>query len=451
MNKKWILLAPLCLLSMTAFGMDTNNILDGIVASYADAAKKWEVSIHVYATRLFFALLLIDITWQGIDAIIKQKDFTEILAELIRRFMVYGVFFTFLQFGADWAIAIVDSLRGIAGIASGVTSLYPSDIIELGVNIAAQMASTGSVTNPGDAMLGAILAFFSVICFALIAAEVVLALVIMWVKVYAGVIMLGLGGSRWTQDYAVNYFKTALGAGVKLFVIQLLVGIGLTVLTGWANGLQSGDPTMKEFLAVAAGVLVLYALIKSVGEVVQSMMSGQASTSNMTDIAIAGAIAGSAAVQQSVAKTAGTVKGAAAGAVGGAAATAAAYQLATAGAGGVAGKPVNITSGLNDIKSGGEKPASTLGSKVSSAAKTASGTAKNLAKAAGEDISARVQGKAGATSGTMGGRMAASMKDKAALAKMEDELQGEDSITSGQNKKGSKPSDTKASTDKKTK
>lgn len=451
MTKKWIWLAPLYLLSMTAYGVDTENILSGIVDVYAGAAKGWEDSIHIYATRLFFALLAIDLAWQGIDATIKQKDFTEILAELIRRFMVYGVFFTFLQFGSTWALAIVESLRNIASIAGGMETLHPSAILSLGIGIAGQMADAGGISNPADATLGAILALVTIILFALIAAELVLALVIMWVKVYAGVIMLGLGGSRWTQEYAVSYFKTALGAGVKLFVIQLLIGLGTTVLTSWAADLNAGNPKMTDFLAVAAGVIVLYALIKSVGEVVQSLMSGQASTSNMTDIAIAGAIAGSAAVQQSVAKTAGTVKGAAAGAVGGAAATAAAYQLATAGAGGVTGKPVNITSGLNDIKSGGEKPASTLGSKISSAAKTASGTAKNLAKAAGEDISARVQGKAGASSGTMGGRMAASMKDKAALARMESDVPGEDSITLGQNKKGSKPSNTKVSTNKKPK
>ncbi|MGS0066676.1 type IV secretion system protein, partial [Escherichia coli] len=34
---------------------------------------------------------------------------------------------------------------------------------------------------------------------------------IAWILLYAGVFFLGFGGSRWTSDMAINYYKTVLG------------------------------------------------------------------------------------------------------------------------------------------------------------------------------------------------------------------------------------------------
>jgi type IV secretion system protein VirB6/type IV secretion system protein TrbL len=33
-----------------------------------------------------------------------------------------------------------------------------------------------------------------------------------WVLAYGGVFFLGFGGSRWTSDLAINYYKTVLNA-----------------------------------------------------------------------------------------------------------------------------------------------------------------------------------------------------------------------------------------------
>lgn len=42
---------------------------------------------------------------------------------------------------------------------------------------------------------------------ALMAANILLALITDYVMLYAGIFILSFGGSKWTSDIAINYFK----------------------------------------------------------------------------------------------------------------------------------------------------------------------------------------------------------------------------------------------------
>ena len=43
--------------------------------------------------------------------------------------------------------------------------------------------------------------------------------------IYGGVFFLGFGGSRWTSDIAISYYKHILATGAELMVIPLLIRI----------------------------------------------------------------------------------------------------------------------------------------------------------------------------------------------------------------------------------
>jgi type IV secretion system protein TrbL len=60
----------------------------------------------------------------------------------------------------------------------------------------------------------------------LVGVNMLLLLISGWILAYAGSFFLGFGGSRWTSDMAITYFKTVLGVGAQLFAMVLLVGIG---------------------------------------------------------------------------------------------------------------------------------------------------------------------------------------------------------------------------------
>ena len=96
-----------------------------------------------------------------------------------------------------------------------------------------------SMFHPGDTVGLMIAALLILICFALITAFMVLALVESYVVISAGVLMMGFAGSRWTKEYAFKVMTYAVSVGAKLFILQLLIGVGETMIDGWVTADQA--------------------------------------------------------------------------------------------------------------------------------------------------------------------------------------------------------------------
>ena len=87
------------------------------------------------------------------------------------------------------------------------------------------------------------------IAYLAIAIQFVVAMVESYLVIGAGVIFLGFGGSRWTAAYVERYIAYAVSVGMKILVLYLLIGAGMTVSQGWiANCAQNAatSPTRPE-------------------------------------------------------------------------------------------------------------------------------------------------------------------------------------------------------------
>jgi type IV secretion system protein TrbL len=78
-----------------------------------------------------------------------------------------------------------------------------------------------------------------------------------WVLAYGGVFFLGFGGSRWTSDMAINYYKTVLGVAAQLMAMVLLVGIGKTFLDDYYTRMSAGI-SLKEMGVMLIVVIILW-------------------------------------------------------------------------------------------------------------------------------------------------------------------------------------------------
>ncbi|MCH5536564.1 MULTISPECIES: type IV secretion system protein [Pseudomonas] len=78
---------------------------------------------------------------------------------------------------------------------------------------------------------------------ALIALNMLLLLISAWLLAYAGIFLLGFGGSQWTSDIAINYYKTVLGVGIQLFTMTFLIGVGNLFWTSTTRPFQLGRLT----------------------------------------------------------------------------------------------------------------------------------------------------------------------------------------------------------------
>jgi type IV secretion system protein TrbL len=108
---------------------------------------------------------------------------------------------------------------------------------------------------------------------ALIAVNMIYLLCSAWVVLYAGVIFLAMGGSQWTRDMAINFYRTILGVGVSLMVMQLVIGIGQNFLQGLVNT-SGAHPDIPGMATIMIATLIIAVLAHRLPSLVSNIAVG---------------------------------------------------------------------------------------------------------------------------------------------------------------------------------
>lgn len=234
-----------------AFGSaGPSDLLNG----YYAASASWISLLQGTAQTLFWALAAIDLTWTCITLVLQHSELQPWMAGFIRKILTIGFFATLLQNGATWTTDVVNFFITLGSTAGGrsVSQLSASQIMGNGVELAGKMlagaasAASNTNTSPIGLLIGGvgsfaptiILAIGSVIimlAFVMIALHFVMAMVEAYVVVGAGYIFLGFGGSRWTVPYTEKYMGMVVSAGVRIMVLELVIGMGSTLLPQWKS------------------------------------------------------------------------------------------------------------------------------------------------------------------------------------------------------------------------
>lgn len=123
-----------------------------------------------------------------------------------------------------------------------------------------------------------------VICFSLVAAIFVAVMVEMYVGLLAGMIMLGLGGSSFTKDFAIRYLIYAFGVGMKLMALVMIAKIGSEVLLGLAQAPTAEPDQFMTTLAIAGISVVVFIIAMYVPGIIQGVVQGASVTGGMETI-----------------------------------------------------------------------------------------------------------------------------------------------------------------------
>lgn len=313
-------------------GAGPSDLLNGYYAS----AANWVDSVKEAAWELFWALATIDFTWTCITLVLSQNELQGWFAGFIRKILSIGFFAALLGNGTEWVTAIVNFFINLGAHAGGrpVSELSASGIMGNGIELAGQMlhgaASVASNTNtsPIGLLVGGIGSFAPtiilalgaaviVVAYILIALHFVMAMVEAYVVIGAGYIFLGFGGSRWTVPYTQKYLGMVVSAGVRIMVLELLIGMGSTLLPRWEStadaiskvpDIFSGSTIATSWSAVQAefglvASIIIYALLCwKIPQLAASVTSGGLSLSggDALDTAFAAgtaAFAGASAAQ----------------------------------------------------------------------------------------------------------------------------------------------------------
>lgn len=269
-----LILGLMCFSSTAQAAIDNAGILDNALNSYSTAANTWAATITAHASWLFWTLALISMVWTFGLMALRKADIGEFFAEFIRFTMFTGFFWWLLSNGPKFATSIMASLRTIGGNATGTGSaLTPSGIVDIGFDIFFKVLDQSSVWSPVDSAVGIIMGACVLVILALIGVNMLLLLVSGWVLAYAGIFFLGFGGSRWTSEMAIIYFKTVLGIAAQLFTMVLLVGIGKSFIDQYYTNMSVGM-SLKELGVMLIVSVILLALVNKVPPLIGSLAGG---------------------------------------------------------------------------------------------------------------------------------------------------------------------------------
>ena len=254
--------------------IDSNGVLDNVLNQYSQAASGWSSTLSAAATRLFWSLVVISMVWTFGMMALRKADIGEFFTEFVRFTVFTGFFWWLLMNGPSFAASIIKSLSQLGGTASGFSNAFsPSSIVDVGFAILSKVVDSSKLLQPIDSAVGIILALVILFILALIAINMLLLLVAAWLLAYAGVFFLGFGGSRWTSDIAVNYYKTVLGLAAQVMTVILLVGIGKTFIDSYYNNMDAGIK-LKEMAVMLIVSLVLLELVNKVPHMISGIITG---------------------------------------------------------------------------------------------------------------------------------------------------------------------------------
>src|ERR1700692_4041783 len=253
-----------------AQGPNSVNGPSSILDEYKGLQNAWITKLLGAAQRLFFLLAGVEVAWSFTLLAIEKADCQALTATIVRKIMWIGIFYAILLYGVTpggggWIPAIINSFHILGQNASSVGPLGPDAIVGFGVNMSidllASLKAANFLTGFATSMALVFCAVVIFIAYLAIAIQFVVAMVESYLVIGAGVIFLGFGGSRWTAAYVERYIAYAVSVGMKLLVLYLLIGAGMTLSDGWRLVAQSAatsiEPARTGFDLAAAAVMFL--------------------------------------------------------------------------------------------------------------------------------------------------------------------------------------------------
>lgn len=412
--------------------LSSSGVMNDVLSRFHSATSTWGPKIEAAATRLFWTLVIISMVITFGFMLLRKADIGEFFAEFIRFTLFTGFYWWLLSnatHGMNIAGTIVDSLQQLGADAGGLSSskLGPSSILDMGFELydkTVKATSELSWRQFPTALMMELMALAVLVVLAIVSVNLLLLLTASWILLYAGVFFLGFGGSRWTSDIAINYYKAILGLAAQLLAMVLIVAIGKQFLVDYHNQMSSENMASQELAVMLVISLILLFLVDKVPPMLSGLVSGGSVGSTGIGSFGAGAAVGAtmtaASMGVSGAKMAASaVLGGAANAVGGANAIKAAVNKAQSSLS-EEGMPSFGSGSSNDVNEswGRDRSSSDYASAGSSpfaqaagfshASSLAAGTASELAKGVGAKVAEKFQDTVNQTAG---GRLATSIRE----------------------------------------
>lgn len=265
-------LVGLAAVSALAQSAPPRLVLDGMADSYRTASHTWLAQLLPIAQRTFALLATLELIVSGMLWMFQRESLDDIAGRFLVKFIVLSFMLTLITGFHTWVPTILSGFAAAGERATGISGLSPSTVLSVGWSASATLLHSisvkNAVLNPVTSMFVVFLAFTIWLAFVVIAAQLLRVLIESYLIVSGGVLFLGFAGFRATAAYAENYINYAVAVAIKVFVLYLLVGVGMSLATQWSAMLQTADwniggdtPTILP--QIVGGIIILAVLTVS--------------------------------------------------------------------------------------------------------------------------------------------------------------------------------------------
>ena len=263
-----------------------STILNDIVRDYQSISGSWFGALFPIAQAVFWTLVLIELVWSAIWWAVDREDGLGVVTALVRKVLSIGFFYALL-INNDWIRAVIHGFSLAGSTAAGLADLSPSAVFDQGLALATQIFNApnelGLLESIFPSLVAALCAVIVIVAYAIIAAQLLVALVESYIVIGGGILLLGFSASRWTKFFSERYLSYVASVGVKLFVLYLIMGVGMTIAARWVRLLGEGGFSPTPLLYVTGGALVFLFLTWHIPSVAAAMMAG-AVTLSLADV-----------------------------------------------------------------------------------------------------------------------------------------------------------------------
>ncbi len=254
--------------------INSSGLLDTALQNFQTSAAGWATYIIARASWLFWTLATISLVWTMGQLALRRAELGEFLGEFLSFTLMTGFFWWLLTNGPTFAVQIMNSMRQLAGSASGLgPNMYPSTMADIGFQLLDRVVTQATIMKPIDSAFGLVVSLIILIVVALIAINMLVLLVSGWILAYAGIFFLGFGGSRWTSDMAINYYRTVLSLGAQLAGMVLVLGIGFSFINLYYTNM-SIQVNIKEMAVLMVAAIVLLGLVNKIPPLLGGLAMG---------------------------------------------------------------------------------------------------------------------------------------------------------------------------------
>jgi len=254
------------------------DIVSKMLTEFQTKTKAWTPILTQYAALIFTTLCAVDIAFLGIKNSLKQAELGELFAEFTMLIIFATIMWGVLNNHNYIGNLLITHFDKLAIKASGIKNMKmnPTDILAIGGAILGKILDEMTLYDPTASLLSGLCGIAIMVTFTFIAALVVIVKCESYILLNAGIVLLGFGGMKYTRDYAITFIKYTVGIALKLFVMQLLIGLSMSFMDGFV---KMEAARMQDVIVVLAASMIILLLVKTIPDTLAQFVTGPLGTS----------------------------------------------------------------------------------------------------------------------------------------------------------------------------